>query len=526
MGYAIRRPRLDDTAGEIDRRCGFRERFLTVLDLGDARTPWAEAVRSETRAALARLETRHRFPVRLTRRWAVAGVLLAAVVGAHWLVPAWDLFGWIAEHRREQARREAQRQVRTEIGAEAEAVREVVSRLQDPRLAAAAAKLGETEPTKRASPVELRRSEIRKLSSLRDRLRRKLSTRAVRASRHLREMLRHLPPRRSGALRDLRAALAGGNYDRAAREVDALRKKLASGEMDPAKCRKVAEDLKALSDQVEKLAARHDPVRDALRAQNLDDAAVDDAAEKLAAAGEDGQLSELAEQLAGDGVDAETLQKLRELARSGASDASRDAGQLARAMRRCSAGGELDAGELERLMQQMQGLFRGRRASRRGQQALDRVGRAIARLGKGACKGRGVGKRGMPGDGKGGSRGAGLGGRGGTPSNAAGLSRIAGSRGQGGGAGRGEAGNRRPTARPTPEDTVDSLSPGKGSAPAVARWFFQGAQVKGDARLKVGEAVRSGAAEADEAISEQRIPQRYAESVKRYFGGLAERDAE
>jgi hypothetical protein len=61
-----------------------------------------------------------------------------------------------------------------------------------------------------------------------------------------------------------------------------------------------------------------------------------------------------------------------------------------------------------------------------------------------------------------------------------------------------------------------------GQGPVVASWYFKGTQVKGQAKRDFSEVIQAGRDSAAEAISENQIPRRYEESVKKYFSQLEE----
>jgi len=56
--------------------------------------------------------------------------------------------------------------------------------------------------------------------------------------------------------------------------------------------------------------------------------------------------------------------------------------------------------------------------------------------------------------------------------------------------------------------------------PVIASWYFKDTQNKGEARRDFSEVVEAGRERAAEAISENQIPRRYEEAVKKYFGQL------
>ncbi len=59
-----------------------------------------------------------------------------------------------------------------------------------------------------------------------------------------------------------------------------------------------------------------------------------------------------------------------------------------------------------------------------------------------------------------------------------------------------------------------------GDGPVVASWYFQDAQVKGEAQRAFVDVVQAGRASAAEALSENQIPRRYEDAVKTYFNQL------
>ena len=60
----------------------------------------------------------------------------------------------------------------------------------------------------------------------------------------------------------------------------------------------------------------------------------------------------------------------------------------------------------------------------------------------------------------------------------------------------------------------------------IASWYFKGSQVKGDAQRGFSEVVQAARDSAAEAISENQIPYKYEEAVKKYFGQLEQSSGE
>jgi len=62
-----------------------------------------------------------------------------------------------------------------------------------------------------------------------------------------------------------------------------------------------------------------------------------------------------------------------------------------------------------------------------------------------------------------------------------------------------------------------------GQGAVIASWYFKDVQIKGEARRDFTEVVEAGRANAAEAISENQIPRKYEDAMKKYFGQLEQR---
>jgi hypothetical protein len=91
-----------------------------------------------------------------------------------------------------------------------------------------------------------------------------------------------------------------------------------------------------------------------------------------------------------------------------------------------------------------------------------------------------------------------------------------------GGPGRGFGPRDSDNAGQTANKTT-RLKNASGEGPVIASWYFKDTQVKGEARRDFAEVVEAGRASAAEAISENQIPRKYEDAVKKYFGQLEQR---
>ena len=67
-------------------------------------------------------------------------------------------------------------------------------------------------------------------------------------------------------------------------------------------------------------------------------------------------------------------------------------------------------------------------------------------------------------------------------------------------------------------------NPGQG--PVIASWYFQESQIKGEAKRDFTQVVQAARDNAAAAISENEIPRKYEEAIKKYFGDLEESGSE
>jgi hypothetical protein len=59
-----------------------------------------------------------------------------------------------------------------------------------------------------------------------------------------------------------------------------------------------------------------------------------------------------------------------------------------------------------------------------------------------------------------------------------------------------------------------------GEGPIIASWYFKDIQIRGESRRALTEVVEAGRASAAEAISDNQIPRKYEDAMKKYFGQL------
>ena len=74
-------------------------------------------------------------------------------------------------------------------------------------------------------------------------------------------------------------------------------------------------------------------------------------------------------------------------------------------------------------------------------------------------------------------------------------------------------------------DTIKTRAKSKvDDGPVIASWYFHDSQVKGEDKRDFTEVIQAGRDTAAEAITENEIPRKYEDAIKKYFGGLEQSD--
>ena len=456
----------------VDERLGLRERFSTTLALAHSADPFAAAARSEAREKAARVRLRERFPIRLSRRWALTATAWAIAAAVIAFLPTMDLLGSLAGRRRQERQQTQLAQARAEVRQVAKAVEARVNELGDAELSEDLASLERIEA---ARGSDVRRQAIRKLGDLSERLRKKLSADELAAAGAMRQMLKGLRGSRQALSRELSRALAKGDFAGAAEMVRQMQRKLAEGKLPDQESRAMAKQLAQLGKQLSDLADRQKQAEKLLEQEQLD--------KKLAKMSQ----KDLRQALKDRGLSDEQIEKLmRKLAACRA--ASRNCRGLADALAEAGEGMTLTPEDLAELLDRLEELEAVAGKLDKGQTSLEEIERAIALLGEGDCKGAGPWQPGLV---------------------------VARGRGTGG-PGRGFGPREEDATGLT--GTKATRSPTRtGKGKIIAASYFKGRQVKGESRkdfAKVAQAARDRAADA---IDENRIPRKYAPAVKDYF---------
>ena len=516
----LRLPGRHSAAVSLDERFDLKERVATAVSLEGDATPIADAVRADARERLRRLDLKRGMPVRLPTSfvWLVPLLLVLALLASTDLLPYVDVF-----NRAEAMDRLAKEQEQVKVRG-----KKLLEKREELRKKAERKRLPEVEKTLRewerlAQDLQenpnSRRDALVKMSKLADRIREKRNSSEFQTAAGMAKAL-SLRAKPSKLTREIQSALAKGDLKAAAAAMDALQKKLESGEIS-------SEMMKALKEELQSLSLDLQAAPELAGA--LEEAAQDLADDDLQAALQDLEEAEIdLEELAKAFEEMAMLEEMLEDLEDQKRDLILDEEDLAALEAEiCSDCG----GTMEEAWKDLQP---------QGPQPGDPQGDQQGEAGEcPSCEGKGgdcpdcngTGKTPGKGSAKGSNKGGhGKQGEGGQSAEGKKKTRLVCRRcllskqrqyGEGfGGPGRGKGG--------TPPDEIDEpvefekkkIKGQMGRGKIVGEFFVKGAQVKGEVTEEFSEVVGEARQEAADALSKERIPQGYRNFVREYFNSL------
>jgi len=469
----------------LDERLGLRERCSTTLALLESDDPFARAARAESLAAIQRANVRGHFPISLSRSWFYGAGTWLGAIALIFLVPQKDLLG--LHQKKQQQRDEVKKveQAQAQVKQTTDAVKAVVEKLDDPNLREDLAKLEAL--TQAGQPQELKREAIKTLGDLSEKLKQMRGGAQVDAANMTQQMLRRLLGSSDPFSQQLRMALAKGDFAQAANMLSQLQRDLAAGKLSDEQRKNLADQLQQLGKELQRLAQQKRELEQELEKAGLD--------KKLA------QMSEqqLREALQDKGLTPEQMEQIMNKM-AACQMAAGKCSSLAQAMAACgAAAGGLSADDLSQALEQLDTLEAMQQQALLLQAGLDQIAQGIAGLGSGMGYGQGQGPFGE--------------------GWADGMSDGSGGPGQGFGERDSDADGQTGTKNTRAQNASNE-------GPVIASWYFKDMQVKGEARREFTDIIQAGRASAAEAISENEIPRKYEDAVKRYFGQLEQRGSQ
>jgi len=464
----------------LDERLRLHERFSTTLSLSDSRDPFADAARMETYQKAKNLSLQGYFPIRPTRSWAYAITTWVVVLTLVLFLPQKDLLGFLKKSKQQQQLAQQARQAKVDVNDATKSVASAVQRLGDPALNDALSTLEQPSPD--AQPADIKRQAIRQLGDISDQIKKMQNSVQIESLNMMQRMFKQLRGSPNAFTQQMQLALAKGNFAQAAAMLSQLQQDLAKGNLTDQQKKDLSEQIQNLAKRLGELARKNDEFEKELEKLGLD--------KKLAKLDE----KQLRQSLQQQGLTPEKIEELMRKAAASSLARSRCEG-MAGAMASCGAGaGGLSADELAQALEKLDELDTLQQQIMLTEASLAEIARAIGCLGEGMCEGLGYQGPFSEGDSTGSGPGTG-----------------------GPGIGWGPR-SLDETGQTGTKTTRVKNEPGEG--PMIASWYFKESQIKGQAKREFSEVIQTGRDAAAEAITENEIPRRYEEAIKKYFGQL------
>ena len=509
-------------ASIMDDRLHLKDRLATALFVDRMEDPFAQQVKHEAQQAAVQVQLQQAFPYRWTRPWGWVLPLLAVTLGLYFTLPK-DWLG-LGETRARQelwSQQQAQgaEQARKELAKTVEVLQQLKGS-QDLEETPAELKkslqgLAEITQKELTSP-QSRQEAAARLSEVQEKLAQQTRQREE-VVQAMQSAMSRLDAGQPGPADRFAQALQRGNFAAAMKELENL-----SNELDNLS----AEDRQALQQQLQNLA------------RQLAQAAQNHAQQLMQQAMQDAGLSEqqqhqiqqqlqqgastqqLAQQLQQQGMSPQQAQQLaQQLSQQhqhsqNCSQCQAGSQQISQAMQQLaqSAGSQGQQGQSGpnpqwqqgqgQMSQQLSQMAQMQQQLQQMQQAQSQMQQAMQSLGQGQGMGQGIAQGPMP-----------------WMNNPWQPQQPSGGLGQGIGGQPG--GNPMGAQRQLSGYQTEAQSENtQGQGRVIASWLSQGENAAGPAEVEFNTAVREARSDAERAMTEDRVPQRYHQTIKHYFNQL------
>jgi len=492
-------PSREATAELVDQRLALKDRLATALFAASMPdNPFAKHVVRDAQHSATKLPIASAFSLRLSRDWAYVGPLIAVVVLAAMFVPQLDLLGRAHAQSQKQAQQDQAQDAKDQVDQALAAIERVEmsqpqsddqqSPLDPDQALDELAQITQGELTSR----QARQKAAVKLSQLQDRLADQ-TQRQQESMESLQNTMSRLEDPPPGPADQFVDALRRGDFQAAQQAMQELAQSIES--MPEADRQALAQQLENLAQQLQQAAQQHaqqqaqsqQQINELLQNAGLTDPQI----QQLQQQGANPQA--LQQQLTGQGMSpqqaqqvAQQLQQLQQQQQSQSQNsqvfqsmASSLKNQASQSMNNNPQNGQPNQpgnqlSQLARMQQQLQQMQTAGQQAQQAQQAI-----------------AGMNQNNQPGGTGGHEAGTAEGG------NPSGLERRMG---------------------PYQTHAKDDAHQGQGRV--IASWQSDGEVVKGEPTVGFDQAVMEARRDAEQAVTEDRVPRRYHETVRQYFNQM------
>jgi tetratricopeptide (TPR) repeat protein len=488
----------------LDERAGLRESLSTAMCVWDSQDPWARAVVESAETRARGLSVREAVPIEAPRAWP-APLAAAIVFGLVWqFLPSFDVLKVKAERVAKEERVRAVVEARTDIEEQRRELAEALAQAKLDHLLDDLNKDGDNDPRRadELDPDALRREEMRRLTTLTEKLEQEKAGEKAQQLESLKEAMRQIKQNSDGPLNEFTRAMSRGDFQKAQQQLQEMKAQMESGSMSPEEKAKAQQQMSGLAEQLKKLANAEEEVAKQLEKAGLDSKTAKDLARAAASNPQD--LQKALEQA--QNLTPEQKEKLAKMAQA-AAQACENAGNMSQAMAQMAQGMGEDGMSGEG-MDAMSDLGNQLSEAEMLSEDMQNVDAALARVRKqlsataqclgGQCDGEGDGD-----------------------SFAMGQWREGDDRSPG--AGSGGPGLGMGAASPQAEAADFMIQKEKANVqtqggPIIGSRQVFGEQIRGQSTAEFAEVVETGMREAAEAMETMQIPREFHDPIKHYFG--------
>ena len=492
----VTRPKGVAVARAVDEAAGLRESLSTAWIHENESDPWSAAVRSDADRRATGVDVRAALPLTPGQFWKAPPIAAAAGAIIWFVLPASspDIFGWL-----QQAEEQAQAEQELEEA-------QVAVKTAEDLIQKVAEKTGQNfenfspeQSPELQTPQAMRMAALDKLTqaeqALRDEVEKGEAAQKLDAMR--RELSRMKQPG-PGPAEELARQLARGDFAAAKQELDQLAQKMSSGEMDAATREQLAEQLKNMEAQLQKIADERSSLEQALQQAGMGKEQAEQLAQQMAENAGNPQAMQQMMQHA--------MQQMQNLSPEQKQQLMQQAQQMAQACQACNNMGQQMSQMAQAAMQGqsgqsgqsgmegMQGMISQMEMMQMEQQAAQAMLAQTQSQINSLCENGGM--SGMQGGKTGTGPYAGMGTNHATGEETAQVE-VA------------RQGQRTPTRL--------------GQGPIVAERLVYGELVRGESRAQFSSAVQAASTGVAEAIEDNVVPIEWQESLQAYFGRLQKR---
>jgi hypothetical protein len=516
VGYALfTRPTSLAVAQRVDQGAGLKEALSTALCVAPAAgsDPWARVTVESASAEARQVRVASAVPVVAPRSWPMLVALGFATFIVFLAVPKYQLFKLPAAL---PAGGDAQAAVieATSEKLEVQKLKELTNNLVEPKPEPTPPASANAEPKPPQTAEEIRRSAVKELSTLNDRLEQMRTGAQAQKLAQTQQKLQQLStPGKDTA--ELSTALAKGDFSKAKAAIEKLQKSAGAGEgaggMSKDQKKDVAKQLDDLAKQLDKLAAKQDQLAEKLAQAGIDPGLASDPAAMQKAIEQSKSLSDDQKQQLANAAEgmkqsqeamkglsqsmAQMAQSMQQSGQQSGQESGQEQGQQGDQQQGESAATQAgeQLSELEQIAQDMAS------ASAAQSQVQEKMTEMAGKCDGGSQQGR----------------------DGGSDSPwSEGWNQGEGGRRGGGGIGQGG----QATSAKADFEKVDKKSLGAvAEGPTVGTRLIEGDSIRGESRAQFAAVVARGEQAATEAIENNTLPREYHNAVKNYFGRLQQK---